>query len=127
MLKDARITSEDEYNKLKDLIKLKTKITSFNTDNILDYEEQLKNVFKFTYLNKKKENLKYLLSYQSMSLYADYKNRLEVLRMLNYVDNKYSGIGCTFKSETKYSTNEAIYDDTICFHFLSTNERQCCV
>ncbi|KAK6638723.1 hypothetical protein RUM43_006990 [Polyplax serrata] len=90
MLKDARITSEDDYNKLKDLIKLKTKITSFNTDNILDYEEQLKNVFKFTYLNKKKENLKYLLSYQSMSLYADYKNRLEVLRMLNYVDNKYS-------------------------------------
>lgn len=91
LVKDMKIASVDDYEKLNDLLKLKMKLIAFRTEETMNCEEELKDVFRFKYLEKKKENLKYLLSYQSLSLYSDYKNRLEVLRMLNYVDSKYSG------------------------------------
>lgn len=90
MLKDMPVTSDDELQLVNRLINLRSKIDTFTAENIINYEEQLREVFKVKYLERKKENLKYLLSYQSMSLYADYQNRLDVLRELKYVDNKNS-------------------------------------
>lgn len=88
---DQKITSNEDYIKLNELLRLKLKIAEINTKDLKYSEEQLKVVFKFIYLEREKNNLKHLLSCQSLSLYPDYKNRLEVLRMLNYVDNKYTG------------------------------------
>lgn len=92
IFQDLTITSASDMEMVKDLKKLKSKIMEFNTESIINYEEQLKEVFRVKSLEMKKENLEYLLSYQSMSLYADYQSRLDVLRELKYVDNKNSGM-----------------------------------
>lgn len=91
IFQDLTITSSSDMEMVKDLKRLKSKIMEFNTESIINYEEQLKEVFRVKSLEMKKENLEYLLSYQSMSLYADYQSRLDVLRELKYVDNKNSG------------------------------------
>lgn len=90
VLKDIKITNSEEMDLIKGLKNLKIEIKSYTTENIINYEEQVKEVFRVKVLEMKKENLEYLLSYQSMSLYADYQNRLNVLRELKYVDNKNS-------------------------------------
>lgn len=42
------------------------------------------------YLEKesRKKNLEYLISYESLSLYPDYQNRVNVLKALEYIDDE---------------------------------------
>lgn len=91
LLKGVKIISDEHINMISDLTRLKSEIDSFSSDNILAYEGQLKDIFHVKFLGKKRDNLKYLLSYKSMSLYPEYRSRLLVLRKLKYIDSNNSG------------------------------------
>ncbi|KAL0270353.1 UNVERIFIED_CONTAM: hypothetical protein PYX00_007793 [Menopon gallinae] len=90
LLKGVRIFNEEHIKMISDLTRLKSEIESFPSENVLVYEGQLKEIFRVKYLEKKRENLKYLLSYKSMSLYPEYQSRLLVLRKLKYIDSNNS-------------------------------------
>lgn len=53
---------------------------------------QVKDIYSYLKLEQKRRNIKYSLSYQSMTLYPDYINRLNVLRNLRYIDDHDTGM-----------------------------------
>ncbi|XP_055607330.1 SKI2 subunit of superkiller complex protein isoform X2 [Uranotaenia lowii] len=59
--------------------------------DIADFLNEFATVFDRKQLEKKLDDLKYQVSYKSMSLYPDYCNKLEVLHKLKYIDGMQQG------------------------------------
>lgn len=49
---------------------------------------QFKEVFVYLRKERRIRNLEYFISYESLSLYPDYQNRVNVLKALGYIDDE---------------------------------------
>lgn len=85
--------SLEQLDKNKELKKAKTRLDQYipYTD-IADFVHDFATVFDRKQLEKKLEDLKYQVSYKSLSLYPDYCNKLKVLQELRYIDDMHQGI-----------------------------------
>lgn len=76
----------DHFDKLK--LKLKEAASS---TKIANFENEFEVVYKRKTLEKRQEELKFMLSSKSLSLYPDYCNKLDVLQELNFIDEHHQG------------------------------------
>ncbi|XP_015587568.1 helicase SKI2W [Cephus cinctus] len=65
---------------------LKKKLSNFKYGDIVNFEEQFELVFMRKELEDRRAKLQFALSDESLTFYPDYKNRVEVLRHLRYID-----------------------------------------
>ncbi|XP_046434524.1 helicase SKI2W [Neodiprion fabricii] len=69
------------------LTTLKKKLDSITCTDIANLEEQFEAVFKRKELETRRERLTFQLSHESLSLYPEYTNKVNVLRSLRYIDD----------------------------------------
>lgn len=84
---DLKVNEQDLYHNLKDMYDLKEKLLkSLSCINKDDFEKLFSKIFKKKHLEEKRRHLQYLLSHESLSLYPEYENRIELLKRMEYVD-----------------------------------------
>ena len=79
----------EQNNKIKQL-KEELKVIEPYTD-IPNFTQEFAVVFDRMQLEKKLKDLKFKVSPESMSLYPDYQNKLNVLAELKYIDQMHQG------------------------------------
>lgn len=86
---DIKINEQTLYCQLKEMYDLKEKLVkTLPNTKVPEFEQLFLKVFKKKYLEEQRRNLQYLLSHESLSLYPDYENRIELLKRMEYVDSQ---------------------------------------
>ncbi|KAH1006374.1 hypothetical protein HUJ05_007115 [Dendroctonus ponderosae] len=88
-VRDLNVNGQDLYFDLVEMYEAKDKlIDHLPSTRIPNFQEQFGAVFERKFLEEKKKDLEYQLSTPSLALYPDYKNRIELLKTLGYVDGE---------------------------------------
>lgn len=91
-MRDLNVNGQDLYFDLMEMYQAKDKlIDHLPSTRIPNFQEQFGAVFERKFLEEKKKDLEYQLSTPSLALYPDYKNRIELLKTLGYVDGENTG------------------------------------
>lgn len=86
---DIKVNEQDLYHKLKEMYDYKEALLrTVEYKKMKDFEEMFMKVFKKMHLEEKRRHLQFLLSHESLSLYPDYENRIELLKRMEYVDSQ---------------------------------------
>lgn len=86
---DIKVNEQDLYHKLKEMYDLKEALLrTVEYKKIKNFEEMFVKVFKKKHLEEKRRHLQFLLSHESLSLYPDYENRIDLLKKMEYVDSQ---------------------------------------
>ena len=86
------INDIDLKSKEEELKELKQKLSSFLITQTDNFEEQFEVVFRRKELEEKRKKLLKELSGEQLRDYPDYQSRLEILKILGYVDKDERGL-----------------------------------
>lgn len=73
------------------MLGLKAQIDQYPITSFDEFVQKFEPVFKYKQLLEKKEKLRQTLSGETMMHYAEYKSRVEILKMLGYIDQDERG------------------------------------
>lgn len=86
---DLKVNDQELFYKLKEMYGLKEKVLkTLRSTKVANFEQLFLKVFKRKHLEDKRRHLQYLLSSESLSLYPEYENRIELLKRMAYVDTQ---------------------------------------
>lgn len=92
MTQGLDLAKSDIQGSLEELDRLKVKLKDIlPSTKIANFEAEFELVFNRKTLERKQDDLKFMLSSKSLSLYPDYCNKLEVLKELKFIDEHHQG------------------------------------
>ncbi|XP_063988290.1 superkiller complex protein 2 [Diachasmimorpha longicaudata] len=83
---EGLVSNPEMIKRSKNMIKLQKQIHDVKAIDIPNFEEHFEEVFARNELETRRRNLQFQLSDESMALYPEYVNRVEVLKQLGYID-----------------------------------------
>ncbi|KAJ1528402.1 hypothetical protein ONE63_006817 [Megalurothrips usitatus] len=87
-IQDMKVNDINLAPNIRWLESVQSELSSDPCTNFANLEDELKDIYSYLKLQQRKKNLKYSISYQSMTLYPDYMNRLNVLKRLRYINDQ---------------------------------------
>lgn len=107
-----KITNIDLHKKYEKMEVLMDQLKDMNVANCPNFEEQFEYIFKIKGLERKRDNLRFKLSNESMALYPDYQSKVEVLRNLKYF-NKNNAVDTKGLVAIKMRNHELIITELV--------------
>ncbi|XP_026272227.1 helicase SKI2W [Frankliniella occidentalis] len=86
-VQDMKVNDINLAPEIRRLEIIRQELSTDPCTSFANLEDEVRDIYSYLKLQQKKKNLKYTISYQSMTLYPDYLNRLNVLKRLRYIDD----------------------------------------
>ncbi|KAK3926797.1 Helicase SKI2W [Frankliniella fusca] len=86
-VQDMKVNDINLAPEIRRLDIIRQELSTDPCTSFANLQDEVRDIYSYLKLQQKKKSLKYTISYQSMTLYPDYLNRLNVLKRLRYIDD----------------------------------------